>query len=124
MKRILLVEDDPFMVDIYTTKLKEAGFKPETASSAKEGLEKIKNSKPDLVLLDIVLPEGTGLHFLKKIKTSPGLKEIPVIIFSNLGQKRDVEEGLRLGADRYLIKAHFTPSEVIEEIRKLFKKVK
>jgi DNA-binding response OmpR family regulator len=117
MKKILLVEDDPLMVDIYTTKFKEAGFSVEVASSGKEGWKKIKNEKPDLLLLDIVLPEVTGLELLKKIKTLPSLSKIPVIILSNLAQKKDVEEGLRAGAKKYLIKAHFTPSQVVEEIK-------
>ena len=121
MKSILLVEDDPLMVDIYTTKLKEAGFSVELASSGKEGFEKIQNKKPDLLLLDIVLPEETGLELLKKIKSVPKLQKIPVIILSNLGQRAEVEEGLRLGATKYLIKAHFTPSEVIGEIKEVLK---
>lgn len=121
MKSILLVEDDPFMVDIYTTKLKKAGFSVEVASNGKGGLESIEKEKPDLVLLDIVLPEGTGFELLKQIKSSPKFKKIPVIILSNLGQKAEVEEGLRLGAVKYLIKAHFTPSEVVEEIMVILK---
>lgn len=121
MKKILLVEDDPFLIDIYTTKLKEVGFSVESVSKGKEALKKIKEEKIDLILLDIVLPEETGFSFLKKIKESPEFKEIPVIILSNLGQKREVEEGLHLGATKYLIKAHFTPSEVVEEIKQTLK---
>jgi len=121
MKSILLIEDDPFLVDIYTTKLKEAGFLVQVALDGEEGLRKIKNKKPDLLVLDIVLPRFTGLEFLKKIKSSPKLKKIPVVILSNLGQKREIEEGLRLGAMKYLIKAHFTPSEVVKEIKEILK---
>ncbi|KPJ71796.1 hypothetical protein AMJ50_00460 [Parcubacteria bacterium DG_74_3] len=121
MKLILLVEDDPLMVDIYMTKLKEAGFLVEVASSGKEGFQKIQNLKPDLLILDIVLPEGSGLELLGKIKLSPALQNIPVVILSNLGQRAEVEEGLRLGATKYLIKAHFTPSEVVKEIKEILK---
>lgn len=121
MKSILLIEDDPFLIDIYTTKLKEAGFLVQVAPDGEEGLRKIENKKPDLLVLDIVLPRFTGFEFLKKIKSSPKFKKIPVVILSNLGQRAEIEEGLRLGATKYLIKAHYTPSEVVEEIKKVLK---
>ena len=121
MKNILLVEDDPFMIDIYTTKLKEAGFAVEIAIDGKQALRKIKEQKFNLLLLDIVLPQLSGFEFLKKVKSFPKFESLPVIILSNLGQKREVEKGLGLGAIKYLIKAHYTPSEVVGEIKKALK---
>lgn len=121
MKTILLVEDDPFMIDIYATKLKEVGFGVESAINGEEALKKIKEKKPDLLILDIVLPEITGFEFLKKIKSIPQFEDLPVIILSNLGQKKEVEKGLKLGAIKYLIKAHYTPSEVAKEIKEILK---
>jgi len=118
MKSILLVEDDPFMIDIYTTKLKEEGFSIEVAKDGEEGLRKIKEKMPDLVVLDIVLPQIDGWEILEKIKNLENLK---VVILSNLGQKEEVEKGMKLGATKYLIKAHYTPSEVVEEIKKILK---
>ncbi len=121
MKSILLIEDDPFLIEIYTTKLKEAGFSIEVARDGKEGLRKIKEKRPDLLVLDIVLPQIDGWEILKQIKEKIGFKDLKVVILSNLGQKNEVEKGLKLGATKYLIKAHYTPSEVIEEVKKVLK---
>ena len=124
MKKILLIEDDSFIIDIYITKLKEVGFSVQSAVNGEEALVKIKQSRPDLVLLDIVLPQVTGFEFLQEIKSIPELKNVPVIVLSNLGQKKEVEKGLDLGAVKYLIKAHYTPTEVVEEIRAVLNKNK
>lgn len=119
MKTILLVEDDPFLIDIYSTKLKESGFSVEVVSSGGEVLSRLAEKKPDLVLLDIVLPEVDGWDILKKIKSDPKMQDMRVFILSNLGQKEEVEKGLELGATKYLIKARYTPSEVVDEIKKV-----
>lgn len=121
MKKILLVEDDPFLIDIYSTKLKESGFSVVTAADGEEAISKMREENPDLALLDVVLPQKEGWEILKEIKSDPKLKEIPIIILSNLSQKEEVEKGLNLGATKYLIKAHYTPTEVIKEIKKILK---
>ncbi|HHE76820.1 MAG TPA: response regulator [Candidatus Parcubacteria bacterium] len=120
MKKILLVEDDPFLIEIYTSKLKEAGFSVSVVTSGELVLEKVEEEKPDLVLLDVVLPNMDGWEILQAIKTNPKVKETRVVILSNLGEKEDVEKGIKLGAVKYLIKSHYTPSEVVEEIKNLF----
>lgn len=121
MKQILLVEDDPFLVDIYTTKLQEAGFEVDSALDGQKCLDILKEKTPDLLLLDIVLPHTDGWEVLRKIKSDDKFKGLKVIILSNLGQKKEVEKGRDLGAFKYLIKAHHTPSEVVEEIKKILK---
>ena len=121
MKHILLVEDDPFLIDIYTTKMKESGFVVEVASDGESALRKIKEKTPSLVILDIVLPQLDGWEILRQIKSDPKLKKIKIIILSNLGQKEEVEKGVELGATKYLIKAHYTPSQVVEEIKQIMK---
>jgi len=123
MKSILLVEDDPFLVDIYTTKLKEAGFSVQAVIDGKEALKKIKEDMPDLLLLDIVLPNFNGWEILRKIERDDELKTLKVVILSNLGEKEEIEKGLKLGAVRYLVKAHYTPSEVVEEVKKILNKL-
>ena len=123
MKTILLVEDDPFLVDIYSTKLKEAGFSVQVAIDGKEALKKIKEDIPDLLLLDIVLPNFNGWEILRKIGRDDELKALKIIVLSNLGEKQEIEKGLKLGAARYLVKAHYTPSEVIEEVKKILNKL-
>ena len=116
-KKILLVEDDPLLIDIYTTKLKDAGFVVSVATDGRMALELFEKDKPDLILLDIVLPNTNGWEVLKQIKKDNNTTK--VVILSNLGQKEEIEKGIMLGADKYLIKANYTPSEVIEEIKKL-----
>ncbi len=118
MKNVLLVEDDPFLIEIYTTKLKESGYNADVAIDGEECFKKIGESMPDLMLLDIVLPDVDGWEILRKIKGDDKLKNIKIFILSNLGQKEEVEKGIKLGAIKFLIKSHYTPSEVIEEIKK------
>lgn len=131
MKSILLVEDDPFLIDIYSTKLSESGFKAEIVQNGEEALKKMKERNlreqkkkslwPDLLVLDIVLPKTNGWQVLQEIKEDNKLKDLKIIVFTNLGQKEEVEKGLALGATKYLIKAHYTPSELVEEIKKVLK---
>jgi len=126
VKQILLVEDDPFLIDIYATKFKEEGFQVKVANDGEEGLRKLREGegneeKFDLLVLDIVLPHVDGWEILKEIKASEKLKNLKIVILSNLGQKGEVEKGVKLGATKYLIKAHYTPSEVVAEIKQLLK---
>ena len=121
MKSILLAEDDPFLSDIYTTKLKEEGFSVDTAQDGEECLKKIQTKTPDLLVLDVVLPQMDGWEVLSSIRRQEKFKDLKVIILSNLGQKDEVEKGLKLGAAKYFIKAHYTPSEVVAEIKEILK---
>lgn len=120
-KTILIIEDDKFLRDLIARKLTEEGFEISEAVNGEEGIKKIKEGKPDLVLLDLILPGIDGFEVLRKIKEEPQLARIPVIILSNLGQKEDVEKGMKLGASDYLIKAHFTPAEIIQKIKTALK---
>lgn len=124
MSKVLIIDDDAFILDMYVLKFKEGGFEVETARDGKDGLQKLKEFKPDVVLLDIVMPGVDGFEVLRTIKKEKegGSRPVKVILLSNLGQKEDVERGLGLGADDYIIKAHFTPSEVMEKIRGLLQK--
>jgi DNA-binding response OmpR family regulator len=125
MKKILLVEDDPFLIDIYQKKLKDSGFKVEVAKDGEKALEILKEKNFDLMLLDIVLPRIDGWKILEGLremkKEKKDLEKMKIVIWSNLGEKEDVKKGLSLGATSYLIKANFTPSEVVREIEKLLK---
>ncbi len=116
-QKILIVEDDKFLRELIVKKLAKEGYEVSEAIDGEEGIKKIKSEKPDLILLDLILPGMDGFEVLSKMKDDPLLSSIPVIILSNLGQKEDVEKGLKLGAIDYLIKAHFTPGEIIEKIR-------
>jgi len=106
---------------MYSTKLIQEGFETEIAVDGKQGIDKIKNIKPDLVLLDIVLPKMDGFEILESIKKDPEFKNIPIILLTNLGQKNEIEKGLSLGADEYIIKAHFTPTAVVAKVKEILK---
>jgi len=120
-KKILIIEDDKFLRELIAHKLIKEGYEISEAVDGEEGFKKVKDEKPALVLLDLILPGIDGFEVLGKMKEDPGLSSIPVIILSNLGQKEDVEKGLKLGAFDYLIKAHFTPGEIIEKIKNALK---
>lgn len=120
-KKILVVEDDKFLRELIVQKLIKEEYDVSQAIDGEEGVKKIKAEKPDLILLDLILPGIDGFEVLAKIKEDSTLSAIPVIVLSNLGQQEDVERGLRLGAVDYLIKAHFTPGEIIERIRSVLK---
>jgi len=121
MKKILIIEDDSFLSEMYSTKLIQEGFETEIAIDGKQGINKIKDIKPDLVLLDIVLPKMDGFEILESIKKDPEFKNIPIILLTNLGQKNEIEKGLSLGADEYIIKAHFTPTAVVAKVKEILK---
>ncbi len=120
-KTILIIEDDKFLRELIVRKLFKENYEVSEAVDGEEGIKKIKEEKPDLVLLDLILPGIDGFEVLSKMKEDPALSSIPVVILSNLGQKEDVEKGLKLGAVDYLIKAHFTPGEIIDKIKAALK---
>jgi len=120
-KKILVVEDDKFLRELISQKLLQEGYDIEGAADGEKGLEAIKKEKPDLVLLDLILPGVDGFEVLASMKEDSDIAQIPVIILSNLGQKDDIEKGLKMGAVDYLIKAHFTPAEIVEKIRAVLK---
>ena len=108
MPRILIIEDDPFLSDIYLTKFRKVGFEVDMARDGQEGLAMAQEKKPDIILLDIVMPHMDGFEVLRKI-----------ILLTNLGQQEDVEKGIKEGADAYIIKAHFTPTEVLAKVQEV-----
>ncbi len=120
-KTILVVEDDKFLRELISKKLKDEGYQLAQAVDGEEGAEKAKKVSPDLILLDLILPGIDGFEVLSRIKKDPTTSDIPVIILSNLGQKEEIEKGIKLGATDYLIKAHFTPGEIVEKIKEVLK---
>ena len=105
----------------YILKFQEAGFDIETAKNGAEALEKLKskNLNPDVILLDILMPSMDGFEFLKIVKDKNIAPNSKIIVLSNVGQKEEIDKSLNLGAKDYIIKAHHTPSEVMEKIRKI-----
>ncbi len=121
-KKILIIEDDVFLNELMAKKLIEEGFDVLKAANGEEGLDRTRQDRPDLILLDLILPGMDGFEILEKLKEDPETSSIPVIILSNLGQREDIERGFDLGADDYLIKAHFTPDEIVERAKVPFRR--
>ncbi len=122
VKKILIIEDDKFLRELIVQKLIKENYQTIEAVDGEEGVKKVKEEKPDLILLDLILPGIDGFEVLARVKEDSAVASIPVIILSNLGQKDDVERGLKLGVAGYLIKAHFTPSEIINKIKEVLQK--
>ncbi|OWK26704.1 MAG: hypothetical protein US76_02690 [Parcubacteria group bacterium GW2011_GWA2_38_13b] len=122
MPKILLVEDDQFIAQLYSEKFSKFHYETEVVRDGFEALEILKKYKPDLILLDIVMPKMDGFEFLAHIKRDDLLKKILVLMFTNLSDKADIEKAKSLGAESYIIKSHFTPAEVVDRVNILLKR--
>lgn len=105
--RILIIEDDRFFQNFYSSKLKEAGYQVETADNGSVGLESMKTLRPDIVLLDLIMPEKDGFQVLTEKNANTDIAQIPVIVFSSLGQEEDVKKALALGGRDFVNKTSF-----------------
>ena len=121
MKRILIVEDDNFLSNAYRLKMTKSGFELKMARDGQEAMELLKTYIPDLILLDLVMPVKDGFTTLGEIKADDRLKNIPVIIASNLGQKEDIDKGMALGASGYVVKSDLSLDSLIEKIKSIIK---
>ena len=118
-KTIMIAEDDAFIGDIYEVKLKDAGYNVILANNGRDAIEKLESGvRPHIMLLDIVMPYMDGFDVLEAISHREEWKKIPVVLLTNLSQKEDVDRGMALGAKDFLIKSHFTPSEVLAKVQK------
>ena len=127
MPLVLLVEDDLTLLEMYQTKFELEDYKVETVANGEDCLKKLKTVKPDLILLDILMPKVNGFHVLKEIKKHPKLRQIPVILLTNLGEPEiDLNEELAraLGVNDYLIKSRHTPDEVVDKANLVLRQVK
>jgi DNA-binding response OmpR family regulator len=123
---IFLVEDDPFLSSVLQLKLTKEGFKVIRASDGEEAINMLidQGLKPDLILLDLILPKRNGFEVLETIRQEPMLEKLPVIVISNLGQPSDVERGKSLGVIDYYVKAKFSVDELVQKIKDEFAKIK
>ena len=117
-KKILIIDDDFLVSDIYSMELQKAVFAAITANNGESGLSKIQLEKPNLILLDIVMPGLDGLQVLEKIRSNPELNNLKVILLSNLKDESTIKNGLAHGANGYLIKTALTPQQIVSEVRK------
>lgn len=122
MPKLLLIEDEDFIRDLYKRQLDLNGFQTDTAANGKEGILLLTNNTYDLLLLDIMLPDTNGLEILRSVRSNPKNGKAMVVLLSNLGQDPIIQEGFKLGADGYIIKASLTPNQVVEEIKNIMQK--
>ena len=116
MKKILIAEDDKYLMNAYRVKLAKAGFDIKLAVDGDEVLAALPDFKPDLILLDLVMPKKDGFAVLEEMKKNASWQKIPVIVASNLGQKEDVDRGMALGAKDYIVKSDTSIDDVIAKI--------
>lgn len=117
-KKILLIEDEIVLAEMYKDRFEKEGFEMVVAFDAEEGLKLTRKEKPNLIILDILLPRGNGVSFLQKMRKISQIADIPVVILSNYDQPQTKEDALGLGAKAYLIKTDFTPDQLIKEMKK------
>lgn len=120
-KKVLIVEDDEFLRSLNAKRLETEGFKVAVAVDGQNAIDLIPKELPDLIFLDLLLPGVDGFEVLKKIKADDKTKSIPVVVFSNLGQKEDIEKARNLGAVDFLVKANFTLDDVVTKIKEILK---
>ena len=119
-KNVLIVEDDVFLSDMYQTKFKSEGFDVTMAENGEACLKSLSEGLiPSIILLDIVMPKMDGIETLTNIRKEEKYKDIPVLMLTNLGQKEEIDKAIQIGATGYLIKANFTPSEVIKKVKEV-----
>jgi len=119
--KVLLVEDDPFIRDIYQVKFSQEGFEVIVVDNGIKALKKLEQIIPNIILLDIIMPYMDGLETLKNIKSNEDWKKIPIIMLTNISEKEKISESEKYGVSNYLIKSHFTPSEVVDKVKNLLK---
>ena len=117
--KILIVEDEPFLLDMYKMKFKQGGFEVIVATDGEEAIRIGRRENPDIILLDIMMPKIDGFEVLENLKKNPLTKSIPVLIFSNFSQKEQKEKGIALGAADYFVKTNYTPAQVLEKVKNI-----
>lgn len=118
---VLIVEDDTTLADMYKQKFDMEGFTTILAGDGDSGIAKAKESHPNIILLDVIMPRMDGFTTLSAIKADNEIKNIPVILLTNLGQEEDMSKGTKMGAVGYLIKANLTPAEVVNKVKEILK---
>src|SRR3989344_1037407 len=123
-RKIVLVEDDSLMSSILATHLIKEGFAIVSVTNGTQAFERIQAEQPSIVLLDIVLPGVDGFNVLQKLKQEESTKSIPVLILSNLGSEEEIQRGMDLGAEAYLVKANSMVEEITSKVREILNKKK
>jgi len=115
-KYILIIEDDKFYDNIFQKKFILAGYDLTIATDGLQGVEQAIQRKPDIILLDLIMPNQDGFETIQKLKANQGLQDVPIIVLSNLGQPSDIEKAKQLGATDYIVKASISLQEVVDKV--------
>lgn len=119
MAKILIVEDDSFLNKMYAKKFEVEGYEVQTAADGLEGLEKMRSFHPDMVLMDVMMPRLDGLSALAQAKADPGIKDIPIVILTNLSTEHDSQDAVNKGAVAHIVKSNITPSQLVDRVIEL-----
>lgn len=122
MKKILIIEDERPLLEMYRVRFLKAGYEVFSTENGKPGIEIALKENPDFILLDILMPKTDGYEVIKALKNNPRTKKIPILVFSNLSQPEEMKKAIELGADNYVVKADLTPSELLSKVEKMLKK--
>lgn len=117
MAEVLIIEDDKFLTKIYKTKLEKEGLAVEFAHNGEEGLKKMQEVKPKVVLLDLVMPKMDGFQVLEHVQADAELKKIPILVLSNLGQQEDIQKAKGLGARDFIVKSDTSIQAVVDKLK-------
>lgn len=120
--KILLIEDDPFILKMYETKFRLEKLETKIAENGQKGLDLLESFDPDIVLLDLMMPEKDGFEVLQEMRSSEKWQKLPVIVLSNISQEIDIERARELGATDYYVKTSLTPQQVVDKIKEVLKK--
>lgn len=119
MAKILIIEDDTLMIRLYQKAFSSEGYEVEIAFDGEEGLEKVKEGKPTLILLDVMMPKMHGFEVLDKLKDNKETEKIPVVVLTNLASTQDAETALSKGAVKYIIKSEYTPKQIVDMVKEI-----
>jgi CheY-like chemotaxis protein len=119
MPSILIIDDDSFFVTIYSEEFKQNGFEVNTATNGEEAIRIASAQKPDIILLDLVMPRMDGFRVIEALKSESSTAAIPVFVLTNLGLQQDIDRCMKLGATAYAIKAQTMPKEMVERVKKV-----
>lgn len=119
--KVLIAEDEETLSQMYQVKFEKDGFIVEMAADGQEALKKAREFKPNVILLDIIMPQLDGFSVLEQLRKDKEFAKVPIIMLTNLGQSEDIEKGKKMGASDYLVKANCTPMDVVNKVREYLK---
>lgn len=118
-KKILVIEDDRFLSSLMKARLEKEGYKVSQAFDGEEALSLLRQQKPDLIVMDLIMPKVSGFELLENVSVDPQLNHIPIMILSNLGQESDIEKVKRLGAAKYFVKVKTSIDELVSHVKEM-----